>query len=53
MEYSPQWPKAPIAGPQRNERSRIADAQAMPMDVASFRLQSTGAPRQAAAFLIA
>jgi hypothetical protein len=28
------WPKAPVDGPRLNDRSRIADAQAFPMDIA-------------------
>jgi hypothetical protein len=28
------WPKAPVDGLRLNDRSRIADAQAIPMDIA-------------------
>ena len=30
----PFWPKAPVDGTRPNDRSRIADAQAIPMDIA-------------------
>ena len=46
-------PKAPVDETRLNDRSRIADAQAITIDILSVRLQSVRAPQRPAGFLIA